>query len=231
MNSDTPRESLMAATTNTSVEAKPVAHQAQSPRPRAARRERRLEPPTSVCEFGMPEHDGEERRAPDELAQAAERVERAESPAVDCDRQPGRRAWPATPRGARTVRAEHRAQHVERSGEARRAEEHPGHDDAHERRQHRERRGPPRVDCARSWPSQRDRDIAPAVIDHEQRAVHAAPDDECPARAVPQPAQQHRDEQVHVAPDRALSGCRPGGRRDSRAGSATASCASAARTR
>ena len=50
-------------------------------------------------------------------------------------------------------------------------------------------------------------------------------------RAVPEAAEEHRDHQVAVGQQAARRGCRPAGCRGSRAGSATASCASGARSR
>ena len=38
------------------------------------------------------------------------------------------------------------------------------------------------------------------MIDAEIDAVQAAPDQEIPARAVPEPAEQHRHQQIDVAP-------------------------------
>ena len=47
--------------------------------------------------------------------------------------------------------------------------------------------------------------IVPGVVDAKIEAVQHAPDDERPARAVPQPAEQHRDHQVDVAQRRAVA--------------------------
>ena len=61
----------------------------------------------------------------------------------------------------------------------------------------RRRRVSDRLDVARPL-------LAP-VLDHEPDAVDAAPDDERPAGAVPEPADQHRQHQVAVRDDRPLA--------------------------
>lgn len=45
----------------------------------------------------------------------------------------------------------------------------------------------------------------PEVVDHQEHAVQRAPDHEGPGGAVPEAAQQHREEQVQVAPGRPLA--------------------------
>ena len=72
---------------------------------------------------------------------------------------------------------------------------------------------------------------SPSALDDQKGAVKQAPDDETPARAMPQPAQEEDDHQIQVdAPGRARD-CRPAGCTDSRGTSWTARCASAARIR
>ena len=60
--------------------------------------------------------------------------------------------------------------------------------------------------------------------------MDAAPHDERPRGAVPQPTEQHRQHQVAVREQPCPCGCRRAGCRGSRAASATASCATAARS-
>ncbi len=57
------------------------------------------------------------------------------------------------------------------------------------------------------------------VIDQQIRTVERAPHDVCPARAVPQATEQHRDEQVHMATGRAFAITAERDVQDSRAGS------------
>ena len=47
--------------------------------------------------------------------------------------------------------------------------------------------------------------MPPAVIHHQVAAVQAAPDDKWPTGTMPQPTEQHGQEQVDVAPGRPLS--------------------------
>ena len=66
-------------------------------------------------------------------------------------------------------------------------------------------------------------------FDDEKRAVEEAPDDEVPARAVPEAAQKEHGDEIAIHP-RATRGCRRAARRGSRETTTTATCASAART-
>ena len=66
--------------------------------------------------------------------------------------------------------------------------------------------------------------------DREPEAVERAPHDERPARAVPQPAEQHREHRGSGTSATARRGYRRARCRDSRAATSTARCASAART-
>src|SRR4030095_6963911 len=45
----------------------------------------------------------------------------------------------------------------------------------------------------------------PAVVDDKVDAVQRAPHDECPCRAMPEPTEQHGDQQIDVAPRTAVS--------------------------
>ena len=72
---------------------------------------------------------------------------------------------------------------------------------------------------------------AERVLGAQPGAVEGAPEHERPRRAVPEPAEHHRQHQVAVGLPAGPCGCRRAGCRGSRAGSARASCASAARSR
>ena len=94
-----------------------------------------------------------------------------------------------------------------------------------ERDQARDDSSPARIGTGRE-----PRTILPPPFRREADAVNAAPRDERPARAVPEPADQHRQQEVRVRDAARPCGCRRAGCRRSRAASATASCASVARS-
>ena len=114
-------------------------------------------------------------------------------PMPDGDREqdaPGDERRRLTPAG------EEAGEHVGGGREAVRAEEDPGEADDVERDQPRD--DPPsagvgRLDVARP--------VSPSVLDDERDAVDRPPRDECPAGAVPEPADQHRQHQVAVRED------------------------------
>src|SRR5215211_5392760 len=82
------------------------------------------------------------------------------------------------------------AQHVERGGEVRRAEEDPGQ--THNVEGHEPSEPPGQAES---------RDVlTPPTLDAQRGAVNAAPDDERPRRPVPQAAQEHCQHEVAVGP-------------------------------
>ncbi len=56
-----------------------------------------------------------------------------------------------------------------------------------------------------NYPEQSEQLALPPVIDAQKNAVQPAPDQERPVRAVPETAQQHRDQKVHIAARAALA--------------------------
>lgn len=93
--------------------------------------------------------------------------------------------------------------HVERHVEAGSVEEHPS--PCRDMEENKHSHDP--VDEAAA-----DRFDPPPAVQAERHPVHclqhavdAAPDDECPHRAVPQAGDEHRDDQVHVQPDAAFA--------------------------
>ena len=107
-------------------------------------------------------------------------------------------------RDRHAIQARHAAQDGERIVEARCAEEHPADDDCNEGNQPRDR-SPSDCRLLIRVLSEALAHCRPAVVDDEIHAVQTAPEDERPARAVPQPAEQHRDDQVQVASRRPLA--------------------------
>ena len=108
-------------------------------------------------------------------------------------------------------------------------EEHPG--EAHD--VERDRPAARRAAASVSGGSGRPRRFAtrPAeVLDAEERAVDRAPHHERPGGAVPQAAEEHREHEISSTSAGCRCGCRRAGCRGSRAATATASCASAARS-
>ena len=152
----------------------------------------------------------------------------------------GRTYWPPIPtriasttesgdeRGGASPRREQPLDHVARTFERVGAEEDPGEADDVERDDApdpaAQRRVGGRPQSARLPP------VADEPLDREHDAVDSAPDDERPRGAVPEAAEQHRQHQVPVGAQPAPSGCRRAGCRGSREASATASCASGARS-
>jgi hypothetical protein len=94
---------------------------------------------------------------------------------------------PLRTREGRSVHPGHSGEHRRGGAEIRGAENNPGKHDAKERDS----------DAEDVWHAQAR--VAPRVVSDEKKPVQSAPNDERPARTVPQAAQQHRDHHVHVA--------------------------------
>ena len=87
-------------------------------------------------------------------------------------------------------------QHRAGVAEALGPEEHQADAEGEERRRHAQRSGPRPPEPLRPGNH---------FVQRQERSVIEAPDDERPARAVPQPAEQHREDQVAAHGDRSLA--------------------------
>ena len=107
--------------------------------------------------------------------------------------RPQRKACRPGLRKHRAAGSGHPRQHAAGGREVLGAEEHPGGDYGGEGQQS------PREPFRRApRPGGIPAQTAPGMVDHEVEPVEAAPGDEVPARAVPQPAEEHRHREVQL---------------------------------